>query len=206
MATAQETMTHAGAPVPLAIDPWAISASVMTPIVFCASLVPCARDIRDAEPICPIRKPGMRTRSDTPELIRSTSIVAAAATNPAMTGDSIAGSTTFDTTPCHWTPEAPADAIVAPTTPPINACEELDGTPRYQVSKFHVMPPTSPANTTVRVTRSVLTNPLAMVAATLKDRKAPTRLSSPDSATATFGGSAPDAMEVAIALPVSWKP
>src|SRR4051794_9310210 len=123
-----------------------------------------------------------------------------------MTGDSIAGSTTFDTTPCHWTPESAAGGIAAQPTPPISACEELDGTPRYQVSRFHVMPPTSPANTTVRVTRSVLTNPLAIVAATLKDRKAPTRLSSPDSATATFGGSAPDAMEVAIALPVSWKP
>ena len=68
------------------------------------------------------------------------------------------------------------------------------------------MPPTSPANTTVSVTEPVSTRPLAMVAATLNDRNAPTRFSTPESATATFGGSAPVAMDVAIALPVSWKP
>ena len=45
-----------------------------------------------------------------------------------------------------------------------------------------------------------------MVAATLKDRNAPTRFSTPDRATATCGGSAPVAIDVAIALPVSWKP
>ena len=65
------------------------------------------------------------------------------------------------------------------------------------------MPPASPAKTTVSVTSLVSTRPLAIVAATLSDRKAPTRLSTPDSATATLGLSAPVAMDVAIALPVS---
>ena len=45
-----------------------------------------------------------------------------------------------------------------------------------------------------------------MVAATLSDKNAPTRLRTPDSATATRGPSASVAIEVAIALPVSWKP
>ena len=48
--------------------------------------------------------------------------------------------------------------------------------------------------------------PLAIVAATEIDRKAPTRLSTPDRATAILGLSAPVAMDVAIALAVSWKP
>ena len=42
-----------------------------------------------------------------------------------------------------------------------------------------------------------------MVAATASERNAPTRLSTPEIATATRGGSAPVAIEVAIALPVS---
>nr|WP_323747057.1 hypothetical protein [Catenulispora pinisilvae] len=44
------------------------------------------------------------------------------------------------------------------------------------------------------------------MAATLKDKNAPTRFSTLEMATATRGGSAPVAMDVAIALPVSWKP
>jgi hypothetical protein len=46
----------------------------------------------------------------------------------------------------------------------------------------------------------------AIAAATAVDRNAPTRLSVADSATAILGASAPLAMEVTIAFPVSWKP
>jgi hypothetical protein len=35
--------------------PWAMSASVMMPMVFCASLVPWASETSDAEPIWPTR-------------------------------------------------------------------------------------------------------------------------------------------------------
>src|SRR4051794_21381956 len=50
------------------------------------------------------------------------------------------------------------------------------------------------------------TTALVTVSATSTERNAPTRLSTADSATATLGRSAPVAIEVAIALPVSWKP
>src|SRR6201999_3884088 len=100
------------------------------------------------------------------------------------------------TIPCHLTAPKPAAAIVEPTTPPTRACDELDGIPRYQVATFQVMPPTRPAKTTVSVTDVVATRPLAIVAATLNDRKAPTRFSTPESATAIRGGSAPVAMDV----------
>jgi hypothetical protein len=96
--------------------------------------------------------------------------------------------------------------MVEPTTPPISACEELDGIPSSQVSRFQMMPPASPAATTVRVTLLVETRPLAMVAATARERNAPTKLSTPDMATAVRGPSAPVAIDVAMALPVSWKP
>ena len=68
-----------------------------------------------------------------------------------------------------------------------------------------MIPPARPADHR-QVTSPVLTRPLAIVAATASERNAPTRLSTPDRATATRGPSAPVAIEVAIALPVSWKP
>ena len=36
----------------------------------------------------------------------------------------------------------------APANPPIRACEELDGRPKYQVSTFHPQAPASAPNTT----------------------------------------------------------
>ncbi len=69
-----------------------------------------------------------------------------------------------------------------------------------------MIPPARPAATTGSVTTLVSTRPLAIVAATASDRNAPTRFITPDKATATRGLSAWVAMEVAIALPVSWKP
>jgi len=129
-----------------------------------------------------------------------------AATPAAMIGESPAGMMTLANRLCHCTACPPAAASVDPITPPMSACEELDGMPSSQVSRFQMMPPARPANTTVSVTRPVSTRPLAIVAATLSDRNAPTKFSTPDRATATRGSSALVAMEVAIALPVSWKP
>ena len=42
----------------------------MTPIVFCASLVPCASETMQADPICPILKPCLRAPSVSDRLIR----------------------------------------------------------------------------------------------------------------------------------------
>ena len=113
---------------------------------------------------------------------------------------------TVETRPRQMTPCPPTAAIIAPTMPPIRACDELDGMPSNHVSRFQVMPPTRPAKISSRVTSPESTRPLAMVAATAVDRKAPTRFSEADNVTATLGFSAPLAIDVAIALPVSWKP
>src|SRR5580698_5903137 len=123
-----------------------------------------------------------------------------------MIGDRPAGMITFATRSCHWTADPPAAAIVEPITPPMRACDELDGMPSSQVRRFQVMPPASPAKTTGRVTRPVSTRPLAIVAATASDKNAPTRFRMPDRPTATRGLRAFVAIEVAMALPVSWKP
>src|SRR6478609_8974317 len=54
----------------------------------------------------------------------------------------------------------------APHSPPTSACEELEGSPKYQVSRFHTMPPSSAQTMISDVTTLVSTRPEAMVLAT----------------------------------------
>ena len=42
----------------------------------------------------------------------------------------------------------PALAITAPTMPPISACDELDGMPYHQVTRFQTIAPISAPKTT----------------------------------------------------------
>ena len=117
-----------------------------------------------------------------------------------------AGSRILLTTTEKLTPDAPAPISTAPISPPNRACEELDGSPRSQVIKFHRIAPTNPAKIIVGVTRASFTMPPEMVLATSVDRKAPATFSTAAISTATFGFNAPVATEVAIALALSWKP
>ena len=55
IASAQAILTQTGMFLVSCQSPLAISASVTTPIVFCASLVPWASETSEAEPICPSR-------------------------------------------------------------------------------------------------------------------------------------------------------
>ena len=123
-----------------------------------------------------------------------------------MIGASTAGSSTLPTRPANLTASAPAATQVAPIRPPINACDELEGSPTSQVSRFHTIAPTSPAKITVGVIFVSSTSPLEIVFATWTERNAPTRLRTPAMSTAVRGFSAPVAIEVATALAVSWKP
>ncbi|MNW51689.1 hypothetical protein D3C74_291810 [compost metagenome] len=206
MKVAQARTTQNGTPESAGTAPPAMSASRMMPIDFCASLVPCASETSDADPIWPQRKPRLVVSCGRSLVMRATRKVPSAATPIAITGASSAGIITLDRTPVHRTPFVPTAARTEPTTPPMRACEELDGIPSNQVSRFQVIPPTRPASTTSRVMMFASTIPLAMVAATARDRNAPTRLRTADSATAVLGLRARVAMDVAIALPVSWKP
>ncbi len=60
-----------------------------------------------------------------------------------MAGDSIIGMTTLSRIPSHST--TLVEASPAPTRPPIRACEDEDGRPKYQVIRFQVMAPTRAA-------------------------------------------------------------
>src|SRR5690349_6260452 len=100
----------------------------------------------------------------------------------------------------------PPATHVAPISPPKSACDELDGSPRYQVVRFHKIAPTSPAKITTGLMSVSSTSPPEIVFATWTERNAPTRLRTPAITTATLGRSAPVAIEVAMAFAVSWKP
>ena len=118
----------------------------MTPIVFCASCRPWPRASAAAEKVWAIRKPrktlcGFRFR----KIHMIASITANAAQKP-KTGDSTIGIRTLSTIVAQCT-IAPA-AIAAPTRPPIRACDDEEGRPKYQVIRFQAIAPSRPARTT----------------------------------------------------------
>lgn len=129
--------------------------------------------------------------------------MASMAAMPATSGAAIAGMRTLVTRTSPWTAPVPAEAMVAPIRPPMRACEELEGSPTSQVSRFQRIAPTRAAKITSGRMPLSSTRPLEIVLATSTERKAPTRLSAADMATATLGLSAPVEMVVAIALAVS---
>lgn len=102
--------------------------------------------------------------------------------------------------------DQPIDITAAPMRPPKRAWEELEGSPTSQVRRFQRMAPTSAAKMTSVLRPSSLMMPPEIVLATSTERKAPTRFSTADMATAVLGLRAPVEMVVAIALAVSWKP
>src|SRR4051794_31990040 len=115
----------------------------------------------------------------------------------------IAGTNTLPTSDSPSTALKPTAAIIAPTTPPISACDELDGRPKYQVIRFQQIAPIRPAKTTVDVIASASTMPLPIVAATSSERNAPTKFSAAAMPTASRGGRARVEIDVATTLAVS---
>src|SRR4051794_14454425 len=128
------------------------------------------------------------------------------ATVKASIGAITAGTTTLPSNPFPSIADAPCAINAAPTTPPISACEELAGSPKYHVRRFHPIAPIRPANTIVMVIAPESTIPLAIVAATACEMKAPTKLRIAARPTAVRGGSARVENDVATTLAVSWKP
>src|SRR5204862_6888104 len=105
---------------------------------------------------------------------------------PASIGDASAGMFTLARIPLKSTALGPAAASVAPTTPPISACDDDDGSPNHHVARFQQIAPMSPPKTTVGVIAPASTIPPAIVAATFREMNAPTKLSIAAIATATL--------------------
>src|SRR3954452_11649917 len=133
-------------------------------------------------------------------------MIASAAAANARTGATAAGTSTFSMMPSTLITSGPSATNAAPISPPISACDELDGRPAHHVAMFHAIAPTRPANTTVVVIAPASTMPDPTVAATFSEMNAPAKFSTADIATAKRGDIARVETDVAIALAVSWKP
>jgi hypothetical protein len=127
----------------------------------------------------------------------------------ASVGATSAGIITLPRIP-SWkkTASAPSATNTAPTIPPISACDELDGRPKYHVIRFQLIAPTSPPKTAKRPTELgwTETTSFATVAATSSEMNAPTKFRIDAYATAIRGGSARVEIVVATTFAVSWNP
>src|SRR3954452_18565670 len=129
----------------------------------------------------------------------------------ARSGAITAGIMTLPSTPdLKNTASAPAPANTAPTTPPIRAWDELEGSPKYQVIRFQAIAPTRPANSMSSPLLLSMalgsTTSLATVAATFSEMKAPTKLRIEAYPTASRGAMALVEIDVATTFAVSWNP
>ena len=103
-------------------SPLATSASAITPIVFCASLVPCASDSSELEITCPSPE-GAVDGAGAPlahRLVDHRDHQAREHERGQRRHDAPATSALVSR-PCQFTPSTPTAASIAPTTPPISA-------------------------------------------------------------------------------------
>ena len=122
-------------------------------------------------------------------------------------GETTIGISTLSTIVAQCT-RAPA-ASAEPTSPPIRACDDDDGSPNHQVIRFHAIAPSSPHRT--MTSPSTTENPSVLIVsltvwATFWPSSAPTKFMTAASVSATRGVKARVETDVAIALAASWKP
>src|SRR4051794_17505526 len=96
------------------------------------------------------------------------------------------------------------DANAAPTSPPMSACDDDDGRPKYHVMRFHAIAPTMAAKTTTSPWLFSGTEMmLPTVFATLVETREPSKLNTAARASAVRGVNALVETDVAIALAAS---
>ncbi len=101
----------------------------------------------------------------------------------------------------------PAPITTAPIKPPIRACEELLGKPRYHVSRFQTIALVNAANKTASLMAPAITTSSPMVLATATPKmKGPKNSASAVIPNARRGESARDEIMVATTLLESWMP
>src|SRR5512143_391802 len=101
----------------------------------------------------------------------------------------------------------PAFATAAPAYPPINACEELDGIPKYHVMMFQMIAPSRPPRMTFGFTMlcSIIPPPIAFATAR-EPVNAAAKLNTAAQSTAANGLNTRVPTIVAIEFAESWKP
>ena len=178
----------------------------MIPIVFCASFVPCVKATKPPETSCSRRNSVFIRPGAWRKMSHVIAIISAAASTTPRNGASSEGISTLSFSPAHSTTLQPEAATAEPRMPPMSAWLELDGSPAYQVIRFHVIAPTRPARTTSSVIADESTIPVATVAATSSETNAPAKFRTAAIRTAARGDSARVETDVAIEFAVSWKP
>ena len=97
--------------------------------------------------------------------------------------------------------------MAAPAKPPSSACDEDEGRPNHQVTRFQMIAPSRAAQTTVGLTTSGTISPLETVFATaVPTTNAARKLNEAAQSTAKRGDRTRVATTVAIELALSWKP
>jgi hypothetical protein len=82
----------------------------------------------------------------------------------------------------------PTRATAAPAYPPISACEDEEGIPKYHVIRFHTIAPTRPPKTTLESTMFTSIRPVPIVLATaVPNVKAAMKLKNAAQTTAASG-------------------
>ena len=147
-----------------------------------------------------VTRPALRWRK-----IHRIAIITAKASAKPTSGETSIGITTLSMTvdQCTVVPAASA----APTSPPISAWVDDDGSPKYQVIRFQMIAPSSPAKMTISPSvplGGTITSDT--VRATFWPRNAPTKFITAASISATRGVRARVDTDVAIAFAASWKP
>jgi len=117
-------------------------------------------------------------------------------------GETIIGMMTLFTIFAQCTTDP--DASAAPTSPPMRACDDEDGRPKYHVMRFHAIAPTTAANTTTSpCVVSGASMMLPTVLATFTETRDPARLKTAARARAARGVRARVDTDVAIAFAAS---
>ena len=189
IAVAEQTLTQRGTVNGSAARcPETISASAITPIVFCASFVPWVNATNPPDTSCSRRKSRFTGAGARLRISQSVIVISAAAPRSPATGARSEGTSTFSFRPCQLTTaKPPVAATEEPMMPPTSAWLELDGIARYHVIRFQVIAPTSPARTTFSVIAAGSTIPVAIVAATATKKNAPAKLRIAELSTANRG-------------------
>jgi hypothetical protein len=177
----------------------------MMPMAFCASLAPWLKAMKQADTSCSrlnSRVATLRvTRKQTQLINTINENPMANPKNGARTMASITGRS-----PDHFTVAHPPCVTAAPSSPPINAWDELVGNPSNSVKRFHKIAPANAAATISWVTKSELTIPAPTILATAVDMKAPATLRTPAAMTATSGLTTLVETTVAMELALSCQP
>ena len=132
----------------------------MMPIVFWASLPPWPSEYSPAETSCARRNRLSTFSGDVRRNSQATPTISIEPRAKPISGETKMKATVFST-PAAISGWAPALARVAPTMPPMSACELDDGMPYHQVTAFQKMAPIERAEDDVLVHHAGLDDALA---------------------------------------------